>query len=80
VKEANDDANMEYDPKPYDGRVVVIRPKCYFVGQDSKDFGWGGVARRDLQVRELPVYPKAILAEPFCRQLAETMNAALRNA
>jgi amino acid adenylation domain-containing protein len=80
VKRANDDANWHYEPQPYDGRVTVIRPKCYFVGQKSEDFGWGGVVSGKLEVRELPVYPKAILTEPFCRELAEAMNESLRNA
>jgi amino acid adenylation domain-containing protein len=78
VKKANDDAVMKYKPQPYDGRVAVIRPRCYFVGQNREDFGWGDVVRGDLEVVELPVYPKGILTEPFCRQSADAMNLFLR--
>jgi amino acid adenylation domain-containing protein len=78
VKKVNDQAAFDYVPQPYDGRVVLIRPKGYFVGQKSYGLGWDGVVRRELEVHELPVYPKGILVEPFCRQLAETLNTSLR--
>ena len=79
VKKVNDQAAFDYVPQPYDGRVVLIRPKGYFVGQRSYGLGWDGVIRRELEVHELPVYPKGILVEPFCRQLAETLNLSLSN-
>jgi hypothetical protein len=79
VKKVNDQASLDYVPQPYEGRVVLIRPKVYFVGEKEPLFGWEGVGLRNLEVHTLPVYPKGILVEPFCRQLAETMNLSLRN-
>jgi amino acid adenylation domain-containing protein len=79
VKKLNDQAAFDYVPQPYDGRVVLIRPKGYFVGQKSYGLGWDDVVRRELEVHELPIYPKGILVEPFCRQLAETLNTSLRS-
>jgi hypothetical protein len=79
VKKVNDQAAFDYVPQPYNGRVVLIRPKGYFVGQKSYGLGWDGVVRRELEVHELPVYPKGILVEPFCRKLAETLNLSLSN-
>jgi hypothetical protein len=33
-----------------------------------------------LEIHELPVYPKGMLVEPFCRILAETLQNCLQNA
>jgi len=79
VKKVNDQAAFDYVPQPYDGRVVLIRPTGYFVGQKSYGLGWDGVVRGKLEVHELQAYPKGILVEPFCRQLAETLNTSLRS-
>ncbi len=79
VKKVNDQAAFDYVPQPYDGRVVLIRPTGYFVGQKNYCLGWDCVVRGGLEVHELAVYPKGILVEPFCRQLAETLNLSMRS-
>jgi FkbM family methyltransferase len=70
VKRLNDQAASRYVPKPYRGRVVLIRSKGYFLGFTSPSFGWSDILHGDLIVRELPVYPKGMLIEPYCRVLA----------
>ena len=79
VKKINDRAALEYKPQPYTGRVAVIRPKAYFVGRTSPTLGWGEVVPDSLEVHELPVYPKGMLSEPFCRSLAETLKNCLQH-
>jgi amino acid adenylation domain-containing protein len=78
VGKFNHAAMHTYDPRPYDGRVAVIRPKGDFLGLTSRSLGWSDVVAADhLEIHELPVYPKGILVEPFCRLLAEAMKLCL---
>jgi amino acid adenylation domain-containing protein len=79
VGKVNHDAMHRYDPRPYNGRVAVIRPKGNFLGLTSRSLGWSEVvAGGGLEIHELPVYPKGILVEPFCRLLAEALKLCLQ--
>jgi len=80
VKKVNDLAVRRYVPRTYSGRVVVIRPKGNFWGLDRVTFGWGDVVRDGLEVREIPIYPKGMLVEPFVQTLAEELRACLGEA
>jgi thioesterase domain-containing protein len=80
VKRVNDRAVKQYVPRSYSGRVVLIRPKAYFLGLDHPSFGWDEVVRDGLAVREIPIYPKAMLFEPFVQVLAQELGACLREA
>ncbi|MCU1242344.1 MAG: Non-ribosomal peptide synthetase [Candidatus Acidoferrum typicum] len=80
IKRMNDEASLRYEPFVYEGRVAVIRPKGSFLGLSSPTLGWEGIIRNGLEVYELPVYPKGMLVEPFCRTLAETLQNCLQNA
>jgi thioesterase domain-containing protein/acyl carrier protein len=76
----NDEAMFKYVPKPYSGRVAVIRPKGHFWGLSDPSLGWRGVVRDGLDVREIPVYSKGILVEPFVQTLAEELKVCLQEA
>jgi amino acid adenylation domain-containing protein len=80
VKKVNEQAAMQYEPKAYCGRVVLIRPKGSFWGLNDPASGWGEVIRDGLLVREIPVYPKGLLVEPFVKMLAEELTVYLRGA
>jgi len=80
VKKVNDLAVRQYVPRTYSGRVVVIRPKGNFWGLDRLTFGWGDVVRDGLEVREIPIYPKGMLVEPFVQTLAEELRTCLGEA
>jgi thioesterase domain-containing protein/acyl carrier protein len=77
LKRTNDQAALRYVPKPYSGRVALIRSKGYFSGLTSPSYGWSDIAHDNLVVHELPVYPKGMLIEPFCRLLADTLKICL---
>jgi amino acid adenylation domain-containing protein len=79
VTKANDQALYRYVPRTYGGRVAVIREKGYFLGHSSPTFGWDEIVPNGLEVRELPVRPKGMLVEPFCRLLAEAVKSCLQN-
>ena len=78
IKEMNDDAAGRYMPHPYAGRVALIRSKGYFAGLADPSYGWGDFVREGLEIRQLPVYPKGMLIEPFCRELANTLEMYLQ--
>ena len=80
ITQANEQAATEYVPRDYSGRVVVFRPKVHFLGQNDPEFGWGEVVRDGLAICNLPIYPKAMLVEPFVRNLAEEFNRFLGQA
>lgn len=80
VTKANDQAAARYVPKFYEGRVAVIRPKGNFWGLSSPTLGWGETVPGGLEIHEIPVRPKGMLVEPFCRLLAETVQSCLQNA
>jgi amino acid adenylation domain-containing protein len=79
VKKVNDQAAARYVPEHYSGHVALIRPKGHFIGYGSPTLGWDGVIE-DLQVYQLSVSPKGMLIEPFCRELAATLELCLRDA
>ena len=76
VQKLNDRAAEQYVPEPYAGRVALIRSRGHFSGLDSPSLGWSECIK-DLEIHELPVYPKGMLVEPFCGLLAETLKKCL---
>ena len=79
VSKANDQAFCRYVPRPYSGRVIVIRERGHFLGDSSPTLGWDKIVPEGLEIRELPLRPKGMLVEPFCRVLAETVTGCLQN-
>ena len=77
IKKLNDRAADQYVPRPYDGRVALVRSKGYFLDRTSPHFGWDKYVRGTLTVYELPMYPRAMLTEPFCCSLAKTLQSCL---
>jgi amino acid adenylation domain-containing protein len=80
VRLDNDRASLGYTPTPYRGRVALIRPRIYFAGLNDPTFGWDRVVGGGLEIREIPVYPRGMLVEPFCHSLAETVKFCLVGA
>jgi hypothetical protein len=74
IKRINDRAARRYVPRPYSGRVVLIRSTGSFLGFDSPSFGWSDVVRGELVVNELPIYPRGMLIEPYCHLLADAIH------
>ncbi len=77
VRKVNDKAVVRYVPQPYAGRVAVIRPRGNFAGLSSPTLGWDKIVPNGLEIHELPVRPKGMLVEPFCRLLADTLKSCL---
>lgn len=79
IKQVNDQANLAYTPQQYKGRVAIFRPKGHFAGEVDPNLGWGEYIHDGLEVHDLPMYPRGMLVEPFCRELAETLNRCIGN-
>jgi len=79
VWKANDQALDRYVPRPYRGKVTVIREKGHFLGHSNPTMGWDTIVPEGVDIRELPVRPKGMLVEPFCRLLAATVTSCLED-
>jgi hypothetical protein len=74
LNKINDQANAEYLPKTYKGRITLFRPKTHYAGYTEHDFGWGGVAQGGVEVHVLQVNPRGSLVEPFVQELARELK------
>ncbi len=76
LRSLQEKAAIEYIPKFYPGRVTIIRPRVSNFNE-SPEASWDGVFG-DVEVKELPVYPGAMLLEPFVSDLATQLKACLQ--
>ena len=73
-------AGSTYVPKPYGGRVLLLRTRGqpFFCSLDPQ-YGWGHLALGGLDVRIVPGAHEHIFMEPEVQILAREVNAALSN-
>ena len=76
----NDQASLAYIPKPYLGRIADFRPRSQYALYLEPGVNWDGVALGPLDVHVLPVYPAGMLLEPFVKDLAKALQAAIEKA
>ncbi len=79
VEKINHEAQANYEPKPYNGKITLFNPKNYYLGLDNKSYGWKSLAKGGINIINLPVYPKGQLNEPFVKFLAEKLTVSLEN-
>ncbi len=76
--EANLQAFREYSPKPYPGRITLLRARARpLFRSDEPDLGWGKLAAGGVEVKTVPGNHSSILQEPFVQTLARLLQAAL---
>lgn len=74
-------AASKYYPKPYRGRVVLIRSQERSIGfLHQLDLGWTDVLGEELEICETPGTHYTIYMEPHVEALAQKMDAYLRKA
>jgi thioesterase domain-containing protein len=74
-------AAWEYTPKPYRGRITLLRSTRYlFVYSFDRRMGWEEVAIDGVDVAAIPGDHESILAEPQVEALAESLSAYLTRA
>ncbi len=76
IWKTNDDAALVYNPQPYAGPVVHIRPKNEYGRHQGVNMGWGLLAP-DLTTITLPVYPAGMLVSPYVPILAKELRKQL---
>ncbi|MGB2665894.1 MAG: alpha/beta fold hydrolase [Candidatus Acidiferrum sp.] len=77
---ANDQAAIDYIPKPFPGVVTDFRPlKQYSIYQRS-DLKWEELAKGGQHIVPLPVYPAGMMVEPFVGVLAEALKKSIDSA
>ena len=79
LTKVNDQAQLDYEPRPYTGRVTLFRPNGTFSGYADPDFGWRHLVS-DFETHVLPVYPRGMLVEPFVATMAEKLRQCLDDA
>lgn len=78
ITERNKDAFTRYNPKTYEGRVVIFRssiqPREII---PDPTLGWGELIEGDLELYEIPAYHQTILSEPQVNIMAEKLKIFL---
>jgi thioesterase domain-containing protein len=77
VQAINDHAAVQYQPKPYSGRITLFKPHINYKFYPDPKMGWGDLALGGLDVVELSMNPHAMLVEPFVKALAAELRTRL---
>ena len=78
--EMHDKAYNEYDPRPYEGRVVIFRSSKQTHGiHPDPALGWRDLFRGELELREIPGHYINLFIEPSVRLLADEMKKCLQS-
>ena len=79
--QAHLNAGAAYKPKPFRGRVTLLRTRTqpFFCSFDP-EYGWGELAADGVEVRRVPGSHEAIFIEPHVRALAAQVAACCRQA
>jgi thioesterase domain-containing protein/acyl carrier protein len=73
----NDGAALCYLPKIYPGRISHFRPLKLYGRYDRPEMSWDKVTRGGVATFVIPVYPGALLDEPFVRDVAAKLRTCL---
>jgi thioesterase domain-containing protein len=81
LEKAHKMAYANYEPRPYQGPVVLFRVSKQPLGiHPDPTLGWGELMKGGLELYEVPGYRFGILQEPRVRILAEQLRACLDKA
>ena len=74
-------AAARYRPRPYPGRLVVVRAReGEGAGGIGPELGWSGLAAGGIEVHETPGTHHTLIDEPHVRELALTLRGCLERA
>jgi thioesterase domain-containing protein len=80
VWQNNHRASRVYIPRPYPGSVTDFRPSKQYRVLDQPDLKWDRLAKQGQRTVTLPVYPGAMLVEPFVKHLAAQLLSCIDDA
>jgi len=70
IQKVNHRAQAIYQPAPYDGPIVLFKPKGLFWGLNDPNYGWDDVANGGVRLVDLPNFQHGSLNLPFVKMLA----------
>jgi amino acid adenylation domain-containing protein len=79
-------ANLKYEPKPYAGRITLIRAsdpspeRPQVVVPDDPTYGWGKVAANGIEIYDVSGYHEGLMGEPHVKSLAEQLMICINKA
>jgi phthiocerol/phenolphthiocerol synthesis type-I polyketide synthase E len=76
--ENNDRAALDYKPKKYPGKITFFKPKKEYALNTGSGMDWKDIAQDGVEIHELPVYPAAMLVEPFVPMLATKLTDCIK--
>ncbi|NTU79349.1 MAG: SDR family oxidoreductase [Chloroflexales bacterium] len=77
--EVNDQAALDYRPRPYPGRITHFRPIKEYACHSGPELGWETFAE-GVEQHRMPSYPAGMLVEPFVAQLAARLRDCIDRA
>lgn len=77
IQEINDQAAINFLPRPLAGRLTVFRPQKQYDFMSDPKMGWSGLVSGQLDVVQLPVNPHAMLIDPYATVLAQELKSRL---
>jgi thioesterase domain-containing protein len=78
---AHEKAYEAYSPKPYSGRVTMVRAERQPLGRvPDGSLGWGQFVEGDIDVIEAPGHRLGLLSEPRVGRVAERIHGAMEEA
>jgi amino acid adenylation domain-containing protein len=76
----NDQAALHFKPQPYNGLITSFRPRRPYAKHRYPEVNWETVARGGQEIIMMRSYPAGMLVEPFVKQLAAGLRAAIDKA
>jgi thioesterase domain-containing protein/acyl carrier protein len=74
-------ALRNYTPQPYAGQITLFRTQRYpLLGPFDPQMGWGNLADKGVEVKEITGFHAFILQTPYVQQLARQLRLSLANA
>jgi thioesterase domain-containing protein len=80
IDKVNDQAQADYMPSNYRGKITLFRPKTNYAGFNDPYFGWSKLAEKGVEIINMPVYPRGTLNEPFVQLLADRLRKQIDEA
>jgi amino acid adenylation domain-containing protein len=78
VMRANTQAQFDYAPQPYPGRLTLLRTgQAYGASGNSPDLGWRALAQGDVEVYRVPGHHLNLLRRPYVRTLAGQLRSCI---
>jgi non-ribosomal peptide synthetase component F/thioesterase domain-containing protein len=75
----NDQAILDYVPKPYPGKITDFRPVRQYSQYLGAPMDWSQLANEH-EIVTLQVYPAGMLLEPFVKELSQLLDGSIEAA